>query len=796
MNVSLKWLKDYTDINVSGPEYVSAMTMSGSNVDKMEVLGEEISGVVVGRILSIDQHPDADKLVVTKVDVGQEIIQVVTGANNITVGDLVPVALVGANLADGLKIKKGKLRGIESNGMMCSVEELGLERLYFPEAPEHGIYIFREAYELGTDVKPIFGLDDIHVEFEITSNRPDCFSVIGLARETAATLKTPFRYPEVSYNEVAGDINEHASVEVWDQDLCPRFVAKVLVDVKIQPSPKWMQDKLRSAGIRPINNLVDITNFVMEEMGQPMHAYDLEELKEGKIIVRRAKDNEKMMTLDGEERTLEDTMLVIAGLDEILGVAGVMGGEGSKVKDETGMILLEAANFRPESVRKTSKKLGLRTDASTKFEKHLDPNNAYLAMERACQLAEMIGAGRVLSGTIDINANTRQQKTVAYNPDHINRLLGTQIPEAEMVGYFKSLEFVVDEVNKTVTAPTFRFDIEREADLAEEVARLYGYDKLPVTLATGTPTVGKKNFTQRMEDLTRSVMEACGVNEAMTYSFESPKVFDKLLIEQGSSLRQAVTIDNPLGEDFSIMRTSTVNGMLQALGTNYAKRNEGVRLYEIGTIYEPESLPLTKLPKESSKLTLGMYGQCDFYDAKGVLETLFDAMSILEFVEFSPDLDLPFLHPGRKASILLGEEVIGYLGEVHPSAADNYGIDEKAYIAVVDMASLIGRASLDHRYKPVPKYPAVNRDVAMLIKDEVLVGSIEKVIKQRGGKLLESLVLFDVYKGAQIQEGHKSVAYALSFRAEDHTLSENEIQKVMTKILGGLEEELGATLRQ
>lgn len=796
MNVSMKWLKDYTEVICDTDTFVSAMTMSGSNVEGVEVHGKEISGVVVGEITEIVKHPDADKLVVTKVDIGSEVIQIVTGATNISEGDLIPAALPGAELAEGLKIKKGKLRGVESNGMMCSVEELGLDPMYFPDAPEDGIYLFAEAYELGSDVKPIFGLDDAIVEFEITSNRPDCFSVIGIAREAAVTFGTEFKYPEVSFTEVDGDINTVASVEVQAPDLCPRFVAKVLVDVDIKPSPKWMQDKLRSAGIRPINNLVDITNFVMVEMGQPMHAYDLEELSNGKIIVRRAGDGEKMMTLDGEEHELDSSVLVIADEKEIIGVAGVMGGEGSKVKDNTNMILIEAATFNSMSVRKTSKKIGLRTDASTKFEKNLDPNNALLAIERACQLAEMVGAGKVLTGIIDVNAGTRTPNTVTYNPDNINRLLGTDIPEADMITTFKALEFEVDEKNKTVVVPTFRPDIEREVDLAEEVARIYGYDKLPVTLAAGTPTVGKKTFLQRMEDLTRQTMEDCSLNEAMTYSFESPKAFDKLGIDADSSLRQAVTIDNPLGEDFSVMRTSTMNGILTALSNNYAKRNENVRLYEIGTIYEPIALPLTELPKESAKLTVGMYGDCDFFDIKGVLETLFEAMNCLPIADFDPEMDMSFLHPGRKANVLLGEKVIGYVGEVHPNVCDAYEIDEKTYVAVIDLKMLTKKASLDHKYTQVPKYPAVNRDVAMLVKEDVLVGSIKKVIKQRGGKLLEKIDLFDVYQGSQIEAGYKSVAYALAFRAADHTLKEKEINKTMTKILNGLESELGATLRK
>lgn len=796
MNVPMKWLKDYVNIDVDVTTYCDAMTMSGTKVENFELTGDNISGVVVGKILEIEGHPDADKLVVTKVDIGSEVLQIVTGATNISVGDIIPVATVGAELAEGLKIKKGKLRGVESHGMMCSVEELGLDPADFLDAPEHGIYLFNQAYELGSDVKPIFGLGDAIVEYEVTSNRPDCFSILGIAREAAATFNVPFKAPVVSFTEVEGNIHERASVDVLDADLCPRFMAKVLVDVNIGPSPKWLQDKLRSIGLRPINNLVDITNFVMQEMGQPMHAYDLEELQEGKIIVRRATDGEIMKTLDGEDRILDSSMLVIADKNEPIGVAGVMGGEGSKVKDSTKSILFEAANFDSMSIRKTSKKLGLRTDASSKFEKNLDPNNVELAINRACQLAEMIGAGRVLAGTIDVYKKVREPKTVSYNVDNINRLIGTQISEAQVVDYFKRLEFVVDEAKKEITAPTFRPDIEREADLTEEVARLYGYDKIPVTLATGTPTVGKRTFEQKITDLTKLVMEDCGMNEAMTYSFESPKGFDKLNLEATSTLRQAITIDNPLGEDFSVMRTTTVNGMLQALSNNFAKRNEQVRLYEIGKVYLPKALPLTELPEEATKLTFGMYGACDFYDAKGVLETLIDRLNMDEQISFAPSTALNFLHPGRQAAILRDDVTVGFVGEVHPDVLDNYDIGTKVYLVEIDMAAIVAGASLDHKYTPVPKYPAVNRDIAMLVKDDILVGQILRTIKERGGKVLERCELFDVYKGKQIEEGYKSVAYALSFRAADHTLTDTEIDKAMKKIMSGLEFELAAKLRQ
>ncbi len=795
MNIPMNWIKDYVDIDCDIETYCDAMTMSGTKVETYEVTGEEITNVVVGKIESIEAHSDADKLVVTQVDVGAELIQIVTGASNISVGDYVPVALPGAELSEGLKIKKGKLRGVASNGMLCSVEELGLDREDYPEAPEYGIYLFGEPQKPGSDVKPFFGLGDAVVEYEVTSNRADCYSIIGIAREAAATFGKPFKFPEINYAEVEGDINTCASVDVLDGDLCPRFMAKVLVDVNIGPSPKWLQDKLRSVGLRPINNLVDITNFIMVEMGQPMHAYDLEELEDGKIIVRRAHEGEIMKTLDGEDRVLDSSMLVIADKNEPIGIAGLMGGEGSKVKDNTRSILFEAANFKPASIRHTSKKIGLRTDASTKFEKNLDPNNVELAINRACQLAEMIGAGKVLKGTIDVYKNKRKKNIVGYNPDNINRLLGTSVTEEQMIGYFKSLELEVDEANRTVTTPTFRADIEREADLAEEVARLYGYDKIPVTLASGTPTVGKKTFEQKIEDITKLVMEDHGFNEAMTYSFESPKSFDKLNLPEEDGIRKAIVIDNPLGEDFSVMRTTTVNGMMEALSNNYAKRNKMVRLYEIGKTYLPDAVPLKKLPTEKVNLTVGLYGDCDFFEAKGVVETLFERLNCLDNTAFAPSKEKAFLHPGRQASVTVKGCYAGFIGEIHPDVCDNYGISEKVYVMELDMTVITEAASLDHVYTPVPKYPAVLRDIAMLVKDEVLAGDIDKVIRQRGGSYLERCDLFDVYKGKQIEAGYKSVAYSLSFRAADHTLKEKEIDKAMKKIMNGLEFELGAKLR-
>lgn len=796
MNISMKWLSEYVNIQASIDDYCDAMTMSGTKVEIYEALGKEISNVVVGKIESIEKHPEADKLVITQTNVGSEILQIVTGATNIAVGDYVPVAKVGATLAEGLTINNGKLRGIESNGMLCSVEELGLSREDFTEAPEHGIYIFSEAKELGSDVKPYFGLDDVVVEYEITSNRSDSFSVIGVAREAAATFNLPLTVPSGKYTAVSGNINDYMKVSIEDDMACSRFVGRVITDVKIEESPKWLKDRLRSSGIRPINNIVDITNFIMNEQGQPMHAYDLDLLDFPEIIVRLSKYGETLTTLDGVVHTLEESMIVIADSEKPIGLAGVMGGNATKVLDTTKTIFFEAATFNGTMIRKGSKKLGIRTDASSKFEKHLDPNLALTAMNRACQLIEQLGAGKIVEGTIDIYKTPRLEKVISYDVAKINRLIGTNITEEEMIDIFKRLEFKVNQTDKVLEIPTFRPDIAVMADLSEEVARLYGYDKIPVTLATGTPTVGKKNQKQKIEDITKRMMEACGISESMSYSFESPKAYEALGINTDHPLHQYVTISNPLGEDFSVMRTTTVNGMLNCLSTNYNRRNENVKLYEIGKTYIPKELPLKDYPVEGTYLTLGMYGNVDFFEVKGVVETLLTRLGMTEGLNYDQKVELPFLHPGRKANIKIDDTTVGYIGEVHPDTLDNYSIGVRSYIAVVSMEKLTELAKITRKYKAVPKYPAVNRDLALLVKQEILVGQIEFFIKQRGGNILEEYHLFDVYQGEQIEKGYKSVAYSLTFRAADHTLDEAEISKAMAKILKGLEFELGVTLRQ
>ncbi len=791
----MSWLKKYVPIDCDIKTYIHEMTMSGTNVESYEELGAEINNVVVGKITSIQPHPNADRLVITMVDVGTETLQIVTGATNISEGDIVPVALHGSTLADGVKIKKGKLRGIESNGMLCSVEELGFKKGEILDAPEDGIYIFKENIPLGSDIKPYFGLDDTVVEYEITSNRSDCYNVLGVAREAAATFKKPFLYPKIKVTENDENVQDYVKIHVKNTELCPRYTARVIKNVTLKPSPKWMQKCLLSSGVRPINNIVDITNYVMLEMGQPLHAFDLKKLAGPEIIVRNAEEGETFVTLDEQERKLDPSMLLITDKEKTVAIAGIMGGENSKVTEDTTTLLLESANFDGANIRRTSKKLGLRTDASGKFEKGLDPNIAVEALNRAAQLIQELGAGEIVGGILDSYPNPRETWKVTYEPESINRLLGTDISHEEMIDIFKGIECMVDPEKKIVIPPTFRPDLLLEADLAEEVARFYGYDRIPTTLATGTPTVGKKNHKQQIEDLTRSVMESQGFYEALSYSFESPKVFDWILLSKDHPLRQGIRIANPLGEDFSMMRTTPINGMLQSLSTNYNRRNEQVRLYELAKIYLAKSLPLEELPDERVQLTFGMYGEVDFYDAKGAIETFFEKMYIAKEIEYVPEQELPWMHPGRCAKILLQGENIGYVGEIHPKVAENYSINTRVYLGVVDLPKVIEKATMDRNYVPLPKFPAMVRDLALLVKDDIPVREIEKMIEQRGGKLLESYELFDVYQGQQIKKGYKSVAYSLVFRDPDRTLKEEEINKVMKKILHGLETELEIRLR-
>ena len=694
----------------------------------------------------------------------------------------------------GIKIKKGKLRGVESYGMMCSIEELGSSREMYPEAPEYGIYIFPEDAKVGESAIKALGLDDVVFEYEITSNRVDCYGVLGIAREAAATFDKKFCPPEVKVTGNDEKASDYVKVTVQDPDLCTRYCARVVKNVKIGPSPKWMQRCLASNGIRPINNLVDITNYVMEEYGQPMHAYDLDHIEGREIVVRRAAKDEKFVTLDGQERTMDDSVLMICDGKKPVGIAGIMGGENSMITDNVHTVLFEAACFNGTNIRLSSKKIGLRTDASGKFEKGLDPNNAQAAIDRACQLMEELGAGEVVGGMVDVCNEVRLPSRVKFEPDRINALLGTSLTKEEMLGYLAKVELTYDEASGEIVAPTFRQDIHCMADVAEEVARFFGYDKIPTTLPTGEATTGRLPFKLRIENLARDIAEYCGFSEGMTYSFESPKVFDKLRLPEDHMLRSAITISNPLGEDYSIMRTSTLNGMLSSLATNYNRRNKDVRLYELGNVYLPKALPLTELPDERTLFTLGMYGKGDFFDMKGVCEEFFEKAGMKKRVEYDPADKKPYLHPGRQADMLYEGKKVGYLGEVHPLTADAYGIGERAYIAVIDILSVLEFAGFNHKYTGIAKYPAVSRDLSLVVPHQVLAGQIENVLIQRGGKILESYQLFDIYEGSQIQAEYKSMAYSLVFRANDKTLEESEISAAMKKILNGLED-LGIQLR-
>ena len=804
MNTSLSWIKTYVpDLDVTAQEYTDAMTLTGTKVEGFTELDADLDKIVIGQIDKIEKHPDADKLIICQVNIGTESVQIVTGAPNVKEGDKVPVVLDGGRVAGGhdgkmtpggIKIKKGKLRGVESFGMMGSIEELGSTREMYPEAPEYGIYIFPEDAVVGESAVKALGLDDVVFEYEITSNRVDCYGVLGIAREAAATFQKKFCPPIVEVKENDEKASDYVKVTVEDPELCPRYCARVVKNVKIGPSPKWMQRCLASNGIRPINNLVDITNYVMEEFGQPMHAYDLDTIANQEIVVRRAGKDEKFVTLDGQERIMDENVLMICDGEKAVGIAGIMGGENSMITDDVKTVLFEAACFDGTSIRLSSKRIGLRTDASGKFEKGLDPNNAQAAIDRACQLMEELGAGEVVGGMVDVCSETREPSRVKFEPEKINKLLGTSLTKEEMIDYLGRVELAYDEKTDEIVAPTFRQDIHCNADVAEEVARFYGYDKIPMTLPTGEATTGKLPFKLRIQEVARDIAEYCGFSEGMSYSFESPKVFDKLCIPEDSDLRKVITISNPLGEDYSIMRTSTLNGMLASLSTNYNRRNKDVRLYELGNIYLPKSLPVTELPDERTMFTLGMYGKGDFFDMKGVCEEFFEKIGMKKKVTYDPNSGKPFLHPGRQANMIYEGKVVGYLGEVHPAVADNYSIGEKAYIAVIDILDVLEFAGFNHKYTGIAKYPAVTRDLSLVVPHAVLAGQIEEIFDQRGGNILESYQLFDIYEGAQIEKGFKSMAYSLVFRAHDKTLGENEISAAMKKIMNGLNG-LGIELR-
>lgn len=791
MDLSIRWLKDYVDIgDISMRDFSEAMSMSGSKVEGWTTEFEDVKNVVVGKILSVEPHPDSDHLVICQLDVGQqEPVQIVTGASNVHVGDMVPASLHKSQLPNGVKITKGKLRGVMSNGMMCSIAELNLTKGDFPYAADDGIFLLQEDCQVGQDIASAIGCNDTCVEFEITPNRPDCLSVLGLAREAAVTFGKELKMHTPQVKGCGGDIHDYLSVEVRNPQLCPRYTAKVVKNVKIGPSPRWMRERLRASGVRPIDNIVDITNYVMLEYGQPMHAFDIEYVKDHKIIVRNAVSGETIQTLDGVDRTLSEDMLVIADSEKASAVAGVMGGEHSGINENTHTVVFESACFKGSSVRITAKKLGMRTESSGRFEKGLDAQNCLPAVMRACELVELLGAGEVVDGVIDVDNTNYQPTRIHLDADWTNRFLGTDIPKEQMVKILTDLQFQME--GDEIIVPSFRSDVEHKADIAEEIARFYGYNNIPTTIAKGSPEGGYNEY-QKFERVVNQNMLAQGMYEIMTYSFVSPKQYDKIRLPKDDPKRQSVVIRNPLGEDTSIMRTNAIPSMMDILSKNYNNRNGAVSLYEIGNEYIPVEGEL--LPDEVPNLVLGMYGDDkDFFTLKGVVENLLDTLAIREY-DVDAKSDDPTFHPGRCAVLSKDGEEFGIIGEVHPLVCANYGINTRVYVGKLKLRKLFTMMDTQRSYVPMPKFPASTRDLALLCDDALPVMTMEKAIKAAAGKILEKIELFDVYKGSQIAQGKKSVAFNISMRASDRTLTDEEVNGAMSKILKALEE-LGAQIR-
>lgn len=794
MLVPLKWLRDYVDIDRETQEFADMMTMTGSKVEKVEFFGKETNGVEVCKILEIEQHPDADRLKVTKVEVADgQILQIVTNATNINVGDYVPVARIGAVLPGDFKIKKGKLRGVLSEGMFCGAEELTIPSQYVEEHKKDGIYILdhQDSFELGMDVREALGINDALIEFEITSNRPDCRSIIGIAREAAVTLGKELKYPQITVNGSDEEMKFEIDVQT---ELCKRYCGKVIKDVKVGPSPYWMQRRLIEAGMRPINNIVDITNYVMLELGQPLHAFDLEDIKYDKMIVKLAQEGEKFTTLDGVQRTLISDMLVIGNQDKTLDLAGIMGGENSEVKDNTTSIFLEGASFAKENIRATSKKLGLRTEASSRFEKGIDVNLTEAAVNRACQLIEELGCGTVLNGMLDYYPKKEEVQKITANPERINKLLGVNVPMDQFINILERLEFKCNLISSDkleLEVPSFRLDICEDADILEEVARIYGYENIPSATLEGNATAGVKTNKQKFMDNVKSNSIAVGLNEILTYSFVSPRGVDKLNLAEDDERREFVKIINPLGEETSVMRTTLIPNMLDVISTNLSHKVEEVYAFECGNTFRPQE----GLPVETKKLSIGMYGkEVDFFSIKGAVETILTNVGF-DGYEVEPETKNLTFHPGRCAKLVYNNICIGTFGELHPDVLENYDLNQRVYVAEIDIDLVFENLNNSKVYNPLPKYPATTRDIALLVKDEVFVKQIEDIIKANGSDILESYQLFDVYKGAQIEEGHKSIAYSITYRSKDKTLTDEDVAKVHDKIVSELSEKLNANLR-
>lgn len=798
MLIPISWLKKFVDVNVDINELLERLTMSGSNVEGVKYLGKDLKNIIVGQLNKVEEHPDADKLLIVDVNTGSENIQVVTGATNIKEGDKVPVALHGSTIVGGKKIRSSKLRGVKSAGMLCSAEELGLDNLGLPKEIQEGILILPENAPLGEDIKEYLGLEDIVIDFEITPNRPDCLSIIGIARETAATFKLDLDIPEIKLKEEAkSNVKDKAKVSIEAEELCHRYVARLVENVVIEPSPLWMQRQLQACGIRPVNNIVDITNYVMLELGQPLHAFDYDRLDSHTIIVRRGKPSEVIKTLDGVKRKLTEDMLVIADENKPVALAGVMGGEDSEIIDTTKSILLESANFHGPCVRRTSRRLGLRSESSMRFEKGIDPNLCLKAANRACELIEQLGAGKVIKGHIDVYPGKPHPKEISFRPDKVNKILGIDINTDEMIDMLNRLGISAKTSTEGIKAiaPTFRADLVEEADLIEEIGRIYGYDKLPITLPEGNVTHGKLNTYQKYVNFIKDTLVYNGYSEIYTYSFTGPKVFDKINVPENSSLRKVVTLMNPLGEEHSIMRTTLIPGMLDTIHFNLNHKVGELRLFETGAVYLPKELPLKELPYENKRIAIGLCAEsADFYDLKRIIETVFKKLRISEYT-FLQDKHFAF-HPSRCAKVAISNEEIGFAGEIHPDVVERYEVNKRVYVAELDLDKILNNASLSVEFEALPRFPVSSRDLALVVEEKVLAGQLLDTIIEIGGNLLESVELFDIYKGGQIPEGFKSMAFSLTFRAEDRTLTDSEINEIVEKIKNQLHEKYNATLRE
>jgi phenylalanyl-tRNA synthetase beta chain len=796
MLIPVNWLKDYVDINKDIQSLAETMTMSGTMVELILESGQVIDKVVVGRVKEIKPHPNADKLVLGLVDVGERVVQLVTGAKNVKAGDLIPVALDGAVLPGGVEIKAGKIRGEDSEGMMCSALELALDLNNLPKEQQEGIYILKGEYTPGTDIRDVLNLNEKVLDVDITTNRPDCLSMIGVAREVGAVLGVPCRMPDTRIKAAKGNIKDYLKgIKIQEPDMCYRYLGRVIDNITIKPSPQWMQKRLIQAGMRPINNIVDITNYVMLELGQPMHAFDLEKVGGRQIIVRRAGDGETIVTLDGKERILDKNDLVIADENVPVGIAGVMGGEYSEITSDTKTILLESATFNGYNVRQTCKKLGLWSEASSRFVRGVYQDLAGIAADRAAMLMQELGAGEVVGGVIDVYPNPSKPYYLEVGADKINRLLGINLPAVRMKEMLERLGMDVEENegNLCITVPTFRQDVKLDYDIAEEIARLYGYNNIPKTVMSGSWVLGTKSRKEKITETVKDVLCGCGLYEISTYSFESPSVFDRINLPEGDPLRKTITIQNPLGEEYSIMRTTLLPAMLNVISLNYNRGIQKAGFYEIAPRFLPRDIPLKELPDEKPTIALGMYGDEDFFSIKGRVEALLMELGITTY-EFKR-MQNPSYHPGRTAQVTVDGEYLGLIGGIHPDVLENYEIGTRVYAGELDFNLLLEKADSAVTYSPLPRYPSINRDIALLVDKDIPAGAVEKVIRIAGGDLVEQIRLFDVYTGAQIPEGKKSIAYSLTLRSAERTLTEQEAGEEMERILEELARQTGAVRR-